>query len=544
MKKSTRIFAIILCLIMSIATLVACDNDDGPNNVDIDTTKTQLYVYSTNAGYKVEWLTAAIKEYEQINAEKSFEEGKKGVQVIPYTPRSWPTAAAIKDDKINEVWFLEGISYRSYANDGIIADITDAFTKANPYEESGAKYQTVESRLDEQSKSVLNMDGKYYGVPFFHGSYGFSYNVEVFDKYGWYFATDGSIIGTNKTKTKSAGPNGNAGDYDDGLPATYDQFFQLCDRISSQGKIPVAWPGASYKMFLRELLQSLICDYEGYENMYSSFHFTGEQLLAKIENGQLVYDDAKTTISDENGYEIFRQAGIYYALKFVDKLIHTDAYHNEEAFDLSYEMTDAQDDFLLNAQEGREEIAMLLDGDWWMQEASETFKESEYDQNDFRRMPMPKATEEKIGEDICTFENGVGFMFVSANTKAEKMPLAIDFVQFMNSSKMLSDYTKITNTIRPINYDMSETDYASLSEYAKSLYDVKLGEGSSMIRYISKSNYYYKNEGLLGFQTVFTAPFNGTNYDVAEALHKSSTTGATPETFFTSLYNYLKTTLR
>ena len=39
-------------------------------------------------------------------------------------------------------------------------------------------------------------------------------------------------------------------------------------------------------------------------------------------NGKVVLDDAATTITDNNGYDVFRQAGVYYGLSFIEKLMN------------------------------------------------------------------------------------------------------------------------------------------------------------------------------------------------------------------------------
>ena len=46
-------------------------------------------------------------------------------------------------------------------------------------------------------------------------------------------------------------------------------------------------------------------------------------------------------------------------------------------------------------------------------------------------------------------------------------------MKFLHSDKMLSKFTRDTSITRPLNYEVSEEDQASLTTYAKSLIDLK-----------------------------------------------------------------------
>ncbi len=547
MKKIFRLMAILLAALLLATAFVACNEtpDGEGGEVEIDSSKTQLYVYCYNSGYGIEWLQSAIKKYEAINADKSFEEGKVGVQVIPYTPRAWPTAAEIKDDKLNEVYFAEQISFRAFQNAGVFADITDAITGENPYD-VGTEYPTIESRFDELAQNTFKVDGKYYAIPHFHGSYGLVYNADLFDENDWYFNTDGEIIEfTASNKTRSAGPNGIAGDYDDGLPATYDQFFKLCDKIVEYQMVPVVCSGTSYKMHMEGLMASLIADYEGYENTVDRVNFSGSEILGSIVNGEFKLDSSATAYTEANGAEAFRQPGFYYALTFLERLIKTEGYLNEEAFS-DYKMTDAQDDFIYAGKDGETtEIAMLLDGDWWMQEASGTFDDTaeDYGSEEERRllrMPLPKATEDKIGESVTSYEDSGVYGFINANTAPEKMAVAVDFLQFINSSEQIYDLTKITNTIRPIKHTFTSEQIAALTPYAQSLYEYKMANGAKIATNVSTSALGLRVDSHLSQRQVFKASYGGLDYSPAEAFHKFAETGATAENYFQNLYNRWK----
>ncbi len=556
MKKYQKLLALLVATV-SCATSVAACGGGGGGDVELDENKTQLYVYCSNAGFGIEWLNESIKEYEKINANREFEpgSGKKGIQIVPETPRAWPEAGTVKMDKVNEVFFLEGISYRAFKSADAFANISDAITETNPYDDPDAEYTTIASRFNDQQKNCLSIDGEYYAIPHFYANYGFIYNQDLFDEWGWYFDTEGVLIEFDEGKTKSAGPNGKLGDYDDGLPATYEQFFQLCDHIASYQMVPVCWTGTSYMMHFEGLLNALVADYEGYEDMTNRLNFTGSQLLAKMVDGEIqldgegnvIVEDTATEITSENAYDVFRQPGIYYALSFIEKLIKTNKYHNEEAFG-DYAMTEAQEDFIYAGVDGEtKEIAMLLDGDWWMEEATEVFDDtkgsygSQYERN-FKAMPLPKATEDKIGENFCDYDDSSGFAFVNGNIQAEKLPVAIDFLQFMYSNDQLVKYTQRTNTLRPLKYTMTEAEKNACTPYAKSLFDYKLADDAERVLQLSNSPIYEANQAGLRTTTMWRSAY-GVTYRPAEAFYKDGETGATAVNYFEGFYKYWKNRL-
>ena len=114
-----------------------------------------------------------------------------------------------------------------------------------------------------------NGETRYYGIPHYSGYAGFVYTVDLFEKNNWYFtanplsdALEDQFI-YSKTETRSAGPDGKTGTYDDGLPATYEQFFQLCEWISQANKIPVLWSGKHNLDYLNHLITSFATIYPG-----------------------------------------------------------------------------------------------------------------------------------------------------------------------------------------------------------------------------------------------------------------------------------------
>ncbi len=255
----------------------------------LDASKTQLYVYNYNGGFGTEWLVEAKKRYEKLHENDVYEEGKKGVQIYlnPQKFGAENVASSIRDGK-DEIYFIEHAYYYSLMNtysEGIFADITDAVTgDLSVY--GDPQGSTIEGKLTQEQKDYFgvkeNGETHYYGIPHYSGYAGLIYNVDLFEERNYYFTAnplsneleDQFIY--SKSETKSAGPDGVMGTYDDGLPATYEQFFQLCEWISSANQTPVLWNGMHNADYLNHLATSLAVDYEGKEQFLLNFSFDGQ----------------------------------------------------------------------------------------------------------------------------------------------------------------------------------------------------------------------------------------------------------------------------
>ncbi|MFR6640367.1 MAG: hypothetical protein ACLUSP_02670 [Christensenellales bacterium] len=72
--------------------------------------------------------------------------------------------------------------------------------------------------------------------------------------------TAGSL--TRRAEGTFARTDGKPNTDDDGLPATYDEFFALCDKMKSEGVTPICWNGLAVE-YLTDFAKSLAADYDG-----------------------------------------------------------------------------------------------------------------------------------------------------------------------------------------------------------------------------------------------------------------------------------------
>lgn len=542
MKKSIRALLFVLVAILALAP-IGCrpSEEDG-----IDKTKTQLYVSVYNGGYGNEWMIRLAERFEDFYKDTSFEPGKTGVQIIRDDNKSSGTGR--KNDILtsrNEVFFSPEAYYYEYINAGVLADVTDVVTSdLSEFGDTG----TIEDKMNENLKSYYKTsDGKYYGIHNEVMVAGFSYDVQLFEDEMYYFSANknngnkGFII--TKNETRSNGPDGVQGTDDDGLPATYEEFFKLCDYIVDGGNIPMVWSGQYHMGYMGWLLQALMTDYEGAEQVALNYSFNGtaKNIVDYIDqNGNVVKKDP-VTITNANGNEMFKTAGRYYALKFMEQMVSTPKYYSAKAFNTTHSHLDAQLDFIMSTKENSK-IAMFMDGCYWEMEAKDMFNSmvNKYQDESYSRynrkfgfMPYPKATENDLGK--TTLVDGLHALgYVRGNLTGVKLDLAKKFLKFANTNASLVDFSITTNTPRALNYTMTDAEKAQMSNYGRSLINLK--ERSDLTLPVSTNPLYLANQSKFNNKYTFVASIDGTTYnDPLSILRPSQANSVTAEQFFNGI---------
>lgn len=568
MKRLQKIIALLLTLVMCSMLLMACGDDKNndnpgttnPSDEQIDPSKTQLYVFNFYGGYGSDWLVAAKTRYEELHKDDVYEEGKKGIQIyINNQKTSIDSLATSIPDNRDEIYFTEYATYYTLLSQGVLGDITEAVT-ADLQAYGDAPGTTIESKLTDEQKAYFGVatdsGTKYYGLPHYSGYSGLIYNIDLFEDCGYYFRDDCSdveivpddyFIVPGSSEKRSAGPDGVYGTSDDGLPATYEEFFLLCRYISGDGNTPVVWTGHNYRDYLNNLLQALVADYEGIDNMMMNYTFSGTASdLGTVQGGKFVLDATATEITANNAYELKRQAGKYYALQFLETLTTTDEYHYSQSFNSAYSHMNAQEDFLYAGHDGvTRPIAMLCDGIWWESEATPTFNDmvaskgsafSKQNRN-FGYMPLPKATAEAAEEGTSTlFDHIYSICFMKSNIEAWKKPIAYDFIKFVHTDESLVEYTQITNTPKAFNYSMTEEQLAKLSPYGRSLLELK--QRSDVVYPYAAHSIYKNKQGQFVNAAQFQSAVNRSEYQwPAAAMYDN---GISAADYFSGMYIYYK----
>lgn len=476
-----KFLSLLLVVIMTMSLLAACggsaerrqdavianQNPDDIATEPPDETKATITVATWDGGLGSRWLELAAKEFEEKYADAThFEEGKVGVDVIIKASRSYDGSAIHLTPLSEDIYFVEAVDYYALIGNDKVIDITDVVTGSlSEYGEEG----TIKDKLEPSVESFLETEGKYYAIPFYETFYSFAYDIDLWDEKSFYMAANGGW--TDASGDLAAGPDGKAGTIDDGMPATYDDFNKLLSRIRDAGITPFAYPGNATD-YVANMLFEQWANYEGGEQMLLNYTFSGtaNDLIEVDANGNVTQLPA-TEITFDNGYELQRQAGRYYTLKFAKDVMLSSA-DNYEVIDTHL---NTQIRFVKGSVTGKKAIAMIVEGSWWENEARAAFKDladSGYDRHNYRVMPMPHATADKIGQKPTwiAMSNSYGFI---AKEGCKNVTLAKEFMKFLHTDAQLSAFSAETNMTRALNYEISAADKAKLSTYALSILDLK-----------------------------------------------------------------------
>lgn len=498
--KHKKLFCLTMSALLALGTFTAvgCGKKDGEKNVD--STKTQIYIGNINYGYGDDWLKKTISDFEERYANKSFEDGKTGVQVFYENGSAYGNNSLIQTAASQgcDIFFGENTAYSNFVNSGVMLDITDIVTeKLTEFGET----RSIADKLTEGFGSHLKTsDNKYYALPNYECTYWINYNVQFFEDNLLYFAPDGTFIKSLEDK-KSAGPDRIEGNYDDGMPATFDQFFELCDEIDNCGGIPVAWPGGidSYRNVYLTQLHAAI---EGKEQFDIGYSFDGEaKTLVKFDSqGKAVFNNGvpeleTKTITPSNGYEIYRQEGRYWAINFFERILEG-GYCSQGSTGSADHLT-TQADFIESRYSGQP-IAMLLDGNYWTNEAKDAFAQSVVNHGEsaskenarFGIMPWPRQNNGREGKNsILVAGNDLAFIY--SGTPANRLPAVKKFFQFAYSDEQLRNYSRIVGTMRGCDVEFTDTDKENMSEFARRTLEYR--QDSDVILPCSKNRIYVNN---------------------------------------------------
>ncbi len=571
MMKRNKLLATALALGMAFTAATATagckkptfDDDSGSDHVKAyDPTKTQVQVFTYNAGFKDEWLWQLEADFEEAHKDTVYEDGKKGVQIHHEGAMKQFSSDDIKNSNF-DVFFMEGGDYYAWRQSGALEDLTGIVTGTSNYDN-----KTIKSKMNEKQISYFGgvtsegVQEKYYAVPHYKGAMGIIYNVEIFDEYGFYISDSETTSLISKTNpNKSKGPDGKTGtengvDYsmDDGLPATYDEFFYLCGQMLKRGVTPFVLPGQFTDYYVNILYNALQAEYEGLEQMELNLSFKGEatDLIKVNDAGTAIVKDAdgnpvieNATIDYTNGYDVFRQAGKYYALDFVKRMVARDDYYNEDGFNTAFTQTDAQETFLKSGTDmsvSDEKYAMLVDGSWWEAEANVIFnnmakKDDKYSKQNrkFGWMPLPKANQAKLEEGNNVFLDYLeASVCVKANLGANKQA-ALDFVQFACSDGALDLFTSITHALKDFNYEVSKETYESANYFTETL--INYNKKSETFSYYSNAPFYLKNRSDLLPTKVNSI---GVQPGTPTTILKEGVNAKNGEDYFVKSYSYWK----
>ena len=473
MKKTwTKVLAL-LCAATACAPIAGCG---GGGDNGIDNTKTQLFVFNYDGGVGHKWLDAVVARFEKDFAETEFTEGKKGVQIHQRNDRtSIEQLVAKMSTSREEVFFAENVNYYNCIAEGAFLDITDIMEK--PLTEYGETESIVDKLYPDQRDFYQASNGRYYAMPHAQSPTLITYDADLFDKHFLFFDQEGELTKRSTDEGKSYGADNLPGTYDDGLPATYEEFYTLCDTMIGRGIAPMTWSGM-YEFYMTRFSAQLRADFDGAEaDVAYNLNGTMSKLVDTIdEDGNVTYKDPVTIVDNTNGYEIFSSASYYYTFKFFED-IYTNEYYFSKSFNTSVSHTDAQKNFLLSRFSSKvQDIGMLVEGLYWVNESSsafadmESYANSSLQERNLRIMPLPKATGAQVGEQTTVVDSLNQMAFISAYIDEDKKELAKTFLRYCETQKSLEEFVQTTNLTRNFKVDYSNI-YDDLAPYTQSIID-------------------------------------------------------------------------
>ena len=522
MSKNGRKFLAMACVALSAMTMFsACGGGErrpGPggssgSSESSDITKTQLYIGQEANGYGTQWCEKIKEAFEIWAQDKEYEPGKKGVQVqIATKGFTGPTFLNEIESSRATVFFSEEMYYFDYVSKGVLMDLTEAIT--TPLTEFG-ETETIEEKMIKNSgtqlkEALTGYDGNYYALPWWTGLEGITYDVDLFDEQSLFFKKggtpseylrtkgDAAVTGsftsyqyTNLAGEKAAGPDGKYGTIDDGLPATYEEFYELCNTLKTKKTItPITCTG-QYN-YIDMLADTMYADVEGYTNMRMHQDFTGTaydivESYSLKPNGTIDYSTVKymggadgVEITKANGYLLQRQIGKLQTLEFCNTLVDK-GYFSDNCFNGNFSHTSMQDYWLKARYNNRyERSAMLIDGTWWLGQAETTFDSMEaagYEgagktERRLAFLPMPKVDATHIGEVGANVSQKSAMCAIRGNIEDKNIEkCAIDFFRFCHTDEALKIFNETTGGVRAFDFEYDEDELKELSYFSRSTYE-------------------------------------------------------------------------
>ena len=539
--KAKNVLATISAIALSATTLIGAGCGSTSGGKEVDTTKTQLFIATRNSGYGCEWFWGMAEEFEKKYANVSFEEGKKGVQVIGTPDASANASLATNLQKSDyHVIITDTVDPTEMISSNVLMDITDvvqaessAFTKTDidgNTVELGESV-TLESKLFDAQKMFFAETGKYYILPWTFSYSAITYNDTIWKEKAYYFALDKENASyplpedqvssyTGETYTgrgfinamapeKSVGPDGKKGTYDDGMPSSFEEWMYLIDWMTQSGVAPFIFMGGANDQYSGMMDSAITMAYGGKQmqalfDAKSPVDESGNVITSSVFkewNGNTpVFEDVE--INEDNGYRMFQTEARYRALDFIYKSLVPTKYLSPRARADSHK--DTQDYFVRSHyQSGEKPIAMLLEGSWWHYEAKaeranalQAFKK----QDDLRVLPISRqltgSVEEGEGTILTLPSEGTMYGFVRKNIESQSVAnLAKLFLRYCYTDEMMNYYMRACEMPVSMKYQVTDETYEAMTAYGDAqaeLFEAAIADDGIIFPYSTSRT--YKNQ--------------------------------------------------
>ncbi len=544
MKKITKLTALICALASFSGFATAC----GGGEKKRDGTKTYLTVYNYDGGVGTEWLYDCAERFEKLYADKELEEGKKGVVVEINKGKDNMAAIGGSD---NNVFFTEQFAFNDFIAQGQLLDISDMVEE--PFTNLGmTETGTVGDKVPKETMDALvAQNGNLYVLPHYEVYTGVSYDRDLFEAKSLFIQQRAEGQTTTKfcksnNANISVGPDGVRGSYDDGLPSSHEEFFDLVQQMLKVNVTPFIYTG-QHATYINHIVTGIWATYTGVDEFRLNVTMDStvdmeegeEPITTDIvtgwnEDGTPVIEE--TTITLETGYKTLAQAGRYYALEFLRTLMSSgpapgktwagDGLVFSDLVATSSHL-DAQMHYIFSNLDAYYEkpIGMLIEGSYWYNEAKSTFNASvsqfgdDAKDRDFSFMPLPVQTKGQVtegnGKKNTLLDANVSFAFINANVANNPVisQLAKDFLQFCYTDQELVNFTKVTSIFKGVNYNVEKSVFDGSSKYAQHLFEIR--QSSDVIRPYAANKIFMNAQSMFNYAGTgesWASTVNGTPY--------------------------------
>lgn len=474
LKKITVVFTALLLSVMPLS-LAGCKSELDK----IAETTSILNVRYYSGGLGEAWINQVKSEFEELLKDVSFEEGKTGVYINITADKNFTDielTVSSGADK-NDIYYTPDNNLYEHYGAGVTMDVTDIFTE-KVYDDNGGvvlasdgksfvvQSQSMRDRAKDLQKDVFNMgtteDPKYMAIPYSDTITGIIVDYDLFKEEGW----------TDYT-----------GMY--GLPGTFDEFENLLKKIQRAGYSAFTY---SVDHYARPIEKAIIQKVDGDEGTALWNTYTGEYDFTYDENGNKI-EPVTRNIAPQSAWNLIYTRGYKAAYDFSSLMFTSDAQGNSY-YDANVMQgvtyTGAQSEFLMSKTytDGRNRIAMIVEGDWWENEARGTFNsmgqidaDNGYGKRDFKFMPIPQMTEDdKCEQYTIGSHSGAGDILFVNKLTVENNPvkrlLTKLWLQFQYSADGCRTFTKNSGSVLPYAYDMTDDDLKVLTPFARSVWDM------------------------------------------------------------------------
>lgn len=329
------------------------------------------------------------------------------------------------DSSEADLIFTYDFVWQEYAMQGKIADLNDVYSYT---------YETDEESITFEEK--LKDGIRAYGSLEYNGSKNY-YTV------AWNDGASGIFYNYNLFE-----------EYGWEIPETLDDLIALCDRIKTDtnGEIaPFSYTGQYASSYLNPLIYAWWAQYDGVDMYYRFF--------------------------DYESTDVFLFEGRQKALEALDSLNLKGLKQSGNATDASSSASHTE----MQMQFVNGEAAMTICGAWLYNEMENSMPVG----FDMRLMPTPYIDSEH--KTRINYAYNGDMMYIPATSK--HIDTARDFIKFIHRDENMLEYTRMTGTVMPFEYDFSSI-YDDSNDYLKSILDVI--EQSTTIYFFSNAPIAYR----------------------------------------------------